>query len=344
MKYLLPFFLLPLIAIQGLKINIIPDTNAKLHYFFCSKEECSNPHASPEGKIWGMIYHFAVEHGGTCAFTDYKHVNVKKRQNIIDADAVILWNIPCFVNIAKFKKVSRDKQFLFLFEPPTVISHQYNPRLTQYFKKIFTWDDDLVDNVHYFKFRYPVLRSPTHRRIPFSEKKLTCMIISNKESNHPKELYSKRRSIIQSLNTSGQFDLYGTGWGKLGYQCYKGAVGDKIEVASHYKFSFCIENMGQVKGYITEKIFDGLAALSVPIYEGATNIAEEIPEGCFIDLRKFSSMGELMHYLTSMDEETYNEYIGNILAFLKSEAAKKYSAEALFENIKKEIFDTLPSN
>ena len=45
--------------------------------------------------------------------------------------------------------------------------------------------------------------------------------------------------------------------------------------------------MRDVLGYITEKIFDSFAAWCVPVYWGASNVTDYIPEGCFIDRRKF---------------------------------------------------------
>ena len=84
--------------------------------------------------------------------------------------------------------------------------------------------------------------------------------------------------------------------------------------------------------YITEKIFDVFAAGCVPIYWGPDNIEEYIPEGCFIDYRKFKSDEEMLEFITSMQEDEYNQYIKNIRRFLKSEKAKLFSLEA-FEQV-----------
>ena len=47
---------------------------------------------------------------------------------------------------------------------------------------------------------------------------------------------------------------------------------------------------------VSEKIFDCFAAGNVPIYWGASNVTDYIPEDCFIDMRSFSSFEELYQF------------------------------------------------
>ena len=93
---------------------------------------------------------------------------------------------------------------------------------------------------------------------------------------------------------------------------------------SQYKFSICFENMSHQQGYITEKIRDSFKAKCVPIYRGAENITDYIPENCFIDYRKFKNNDNLLEYLNTMEESIYNNYITNIEYFLSTDDAKKW--------------------
>ncbi len=85
----------------------------------------------------------------------------------------------------------------------------------RYFKKIFTWHDDFIDNKRYFR-----VHSTSHRReerVDFDlgrKDKMCTLIARNKFSSHPSELYSERRKAIRWFeeNHPEDFDLYGVGW------------------------------------------------------------------------------------------------------------------------------------
>ncbi len=239
-------------------------------------------------------------------------------------------------SLEQLKKYPKEKRILFLWEPPSSEgSPRYSQELHQMFGKVFTWHDTLVDNATYFKFHYP---QPTLDMIsplvPFNEKKLCSLFVCNKNRPHPNQLYSERKSAIdffEKLNTN-EFDLYGIGWEKEKYKNYKGYIFDKIGCLSHYKFNICYENTKNLPGYVTEKIFDCLVAGSVPIYLGANNITDYVPKNCFIDRRDFSSFNELYIYISSMPQNTYNQYIKNIQTYLKSDRAWHFSSDAFIAN------------
>ena len=109
----------------------------------------------------------------------------------------------------------------------------------------------------------------------------------------------------------------------------KGWVDDKIQTLKEYKFCICYENMKEVKGYITEKIFDAFAAGSVPVYWGASNVTDYIPEKAFVDRRKFGSDEEVYHFLKKMTKEEYDQMLNAAELFLQSEMAKKFTYETL---------------
>jgi len=75
----------------------------------------------------------------------------------------------------------------------------------------------------------------------------------------------------------------------------------------------------------------------VPIYWGATNITDYIPENCYIDRRQFNSEQELYDFLTHMTAEEYQKYIDSIQYYLQSTAAKLFSTIYFVDTMLKAI-------
>ncbi len=255
------------------------------------------------------------------------------------------------------------KHYLLLLESPHVDKGLIDATHHQYFKKIFTWNDDMVDNQKYFKVNYAF---DIPKTIPkqFDGKKLCCTIAGNKSANHPDELYTKRVEFIRWFEKHylNEFDLYGTGWDQYRFghslvgrvlnkfkflrkkdlfPSYQGMVDSKFETMKNYKFSICYENIKEQKGYITEKIFDSFFAGCVPIYWGAKNVTEHIPKECFIDKREFDSFEEIYQFLKNMDEKTYMSYMEAIEEFLNSSKADPFRAEIFAYTIVNEIMKDL---
>jgi hypothetical protein len=248
----------------------------------------------------------------------------------------MFWNLGPKLCECDFSKADKEKMVLVMWEPPTVQPELYDPKTHARFGKIFTWDDDLVDNQKFFKFHYPSLTPRIQNIPPFEEKKFCVMICRRLTSRHPKELYSKRKATIKFFENkpAGEFDLYGFKWKEGKYNNYKGPLHtSKLEKLKEYKFSICYENMGDVKGYITEKMFDCLAAGVVPVYWGASNVTDYIPAGCFIDRRQFANDKEMYQFLKKVTKEEYQQYLDQAAAFLISERAKVFTNEYFVENL-----------
>ena len=77
-----------------------------------------------------------------------------------------------------------------------------------------------------------------------------------------------------------------------------GAKDDKIEIMKDYKFHLAFEN-GNVRDYVTEKVYLALAAGTVPVYFGAPNIEEFVPDGSIIRVDAFESTAKVSHLLLS---------------------------------------------
>lgn len=257
-----------------------------------------------------------------------------------DVSKIVFWNVDSHClhhfNLSKF---SKEKLILFMWEPPLILEKMYDKKVTALFSKIYTWNDDLVDNKTYFKFYYPALQ-PMIEQIPsFEEKKLCTMVVSNFTSNKPNELYSERNKVIEYFASTGEkdFEFYGRGWDAALYPNYRGAVADKINVQKNYRFIICYENTKNIPGYLSEKIFDCFRSGCVPIYWGASNVEKYIPKDCFVDRRDFSSMRELHTYIKNIGKEAYDGYINRIRAFLASEQAQLFTYENFLRILKEAI-------
>jgi hypothetical protein len=269
------------------------------------------------------------------------------------------------VNNEYFRKLietKSDNLILIIYEPEIVMPDNYDHKNYRYFKKIYTWNDEIVDNEKIFKYYSPI-KIP--KDFEFRQKEKLCTLIaSNKFNYHPLELYSKRNEAIRwfEKNHPEDFDLYGYGWDQKAndtlanvwwtpehekrrnarpdekpYTSYKGTVHGKIETLKDYKFSICYENARDIPGYITEKIFDSFFAGCIPIYWGAPNIKDYIPPETFIDRKEFDSYSELYSYIKNMPENTYQTYLTEIKRYITGSEIYPFGAENFADTIIKEI-------
>lgn len=257
--------------------------------------------------------------------------------------------------------LKHQKKYLIINESPLIRPQDWIIKNHKSYKKIFTWDDNLIDNLKYFKINY-AFNIPKFIPKKFEGKKLCCAIAGNKNSKHPDELYSKRVEFLRWFEKyhTNEFDLYGVGWDEKNfggnffgktlnkfkflrklcaskYPSYKGIVKSKNETMKNYKFSICYENIKDQNGYITEKIFDSFFAGCVPIYWGAKNITEYIPEECFIDKRAFENYAEIYNYIKNMNKQVYLDYLNKIENFLNDKKVNMFKSKNFASTIVTEI-------
>jgi hypothetical protein len=194
-------------------------------------------------------------------------------------------------------------------------------------------------------------------------RKFLTMITTNRLPRiYWNELYTERHRALEYFSQYDEIDLYGNGWDRLPYRVgeywvpatamrmyrwvrehipfiprhpiegvlkkvYKGAVKSKYETMSRYTFALCYENM-YLAGWLNEKIFDAFYAGTIPIYWGATDVTDYIPENSFIDKRKYPTYPELRAYLKSLSEADIRRYKENARDFLASEKFKPFSKES----------------
>ncbi len=285
--------------------------------------------------------------------------------NTNDVTAVEVADIVLFINIPDkrnpdFQKAIQLKKICYAIVNELDLIHVANSDMAmhEYFHKIFTYQQNFIDNIKYFKVNYSFdfnKKYSVFKVRDFQKKKLAVLIAGNKSLNHPLELYSERVKTIRwfEYNRPAVFDLYGFGWrvykgrlhaifGKKDFPSYRGEVKYKCETLSNYRFNICYENARDIPGWITEKIFDSFFAGTVPVYWGWGEIDKYVDPSCFIKRADFASNEEMYKYLSSMSEIRYHEYISNIESLLlrfKDDMSNEFSIQYFVNTIVNQILN-----
>lgn len=254
-------------------------------------------------------------------------------------DAYLFLDFP-LTNDHYFESAKKNKipMYLIVVENGLIHKDNFDKQKHVCFKRIFTYFDEHVDNKKYIKLNYS-FQFPKSITGNFNKRKLCTLIAGNKKLKHPLELYSERINAIRwfEKNHPDEFDLYGMFWkydGKFSfflkyffpfYPSYKGRILRKRDILTKYKFCICYENVRDVPGYITEKIFDCLFSGCIPIYWGPNNLSKYIPTGCYIDRKEFKTYEEIYSYLKSITSKKYEHYLNNIDKYLKSKQAQQFT-------------------
>lgn len=189
------------------------------------------------------------------------------------------------------------------------------------------------------------------------------------------ELYTARLRAVEYFHRFGEIDLYGKGWDRapmrvgktwipatarriyaaawLAWQrrrpdplyaavraASRGTVASKAETLGGYTFAICFENM-VLPGWITEKLFDCLAAGCVPVYWGAPDIATVVPASCFIDMRRFAGFAELRQFLHALTQEEVDTYRDAGRAFLESAQFDRFRTGAFVQHFRQFLREDL---
>jgi hypothetical protein len=280
-------------------------------------------------------------------------LNTQDITSINEADYVIFNDMP----LSTPPKGPGQKFFLLALESIAVLPDNFDVDRYDAFDRVFTWYDRIVDGSKVIKINYSFLFKTDFPLNLANKEKLVCLIANNKRSPHPGELYSERVKAIDwfEKHRPDDFDLFGQGWDaasdgtlkgnvirKLGlqrffrfkrYACHKGVANPKLPLLRRYKFNICYENVINIPGYVTEKIFDCFFAGCVPVYLGASNITDFVPKECFVDKRDFPDYGNLYAHLMTMADEEYLGYLHRIREFLTSERSYPFTSESFAKTI-----------
>ncbi len=276
-----------------------------------------------------------------------KFISLDMLGNYDDADAFLFLDFPIMDNPMVKRVFSLNKpKFLIILESPLIRPENWDEENLNLFYRVFSYSDIMPNRGgKYIKLNYGNDIPKTINKDLAGKEKLCTMIAGAKLIEHEMSLYPERINAIKwfEQNHIEDFDLYGIGWEKEKFSSYRGPVKSKNETLKKYKFSICYENIKDVPGYITEKIFDCFFAGCVPVYWGASNIADHIPANCFIDRRSYSSYAELYNHLVSMPEDVYINYLLDIEGFLESSLSYSFSIKYFTNKVISECVEAILS-
>lgn len=130
------------------------------------------------------------------------------------------------------------------------------------------------------------------------EKTGFCNFLYSNWMAHP-----RRDELFYALSSYKRVDSLGKHLNNVGVKGtgFRGHALDCIKLKNSYKFSIACENASFV-GYTSEKILTSLAAHTVPVYWGDSEIAKNINPDCFINCNELNSMGEVIERVREIDE------------------------------------------
>lgn len=247
----------------------------------------------------------------------------------VDADVIHYYSLGVLRDYAQLQKDPKLKlEAFFVFEPPVVEPRLYKAlsMLTHYFPKVYVHNADGdgydlagVDQSKLEKIYWPQPFAHVLDGWQHSDRLQRIVVVNghHRPLLKKRELYGERIRAMAALNQIGIIDLYGRGWDRWFSRTslwwpywrhfstlrkiYRGPCESKYAVLSQYQFALCFENY-VMKGYITEKLFDCLYAGTIPIYLGAPDITQFVPEGCFIDMRQYNSYADLWRSISELSD------------------------------------------
>ncbi|MBR2543013.1 hypothetical protein IKF03_00185 [Candidatus Saccharibacteria bacterium] len=329
----------------------MPNKNLKVSYIPYVPDEMNDvAFSSKFNQRWTNALKDMIEKDGGTIHT-YDITPFEEADAILSFDNVYFQNNKFFKALYNCDKLGATTHID--FEPPSASCKIHNnaglKKLSHLFKSLITYNDSVINGDTIVK---GVIGDFYTKELPykndFKKRKLVAIIANNRDDvmdevgRHPDELYSQRKVAADYFQKKcpSQFDLYGNYWPNSFKRCLRGPIKreEKTNVISKYRFLISYDSITNQKGYISEKIFDCFKAKTVPVYWGADNVTEYIPENCFIDKRNFKTYDELYDFLKNMSEEEYEKYIKNIENYLKSSLFKKlFSSQASAKIIYREL-------
>jgi hypothetical protein len=174
------------------------------------------------------------------------------------------------------------------------------------------------DNMHNHGYEQliPIKPLTQRRKLDIASKDKFCALIAN----NPEGL---RVNLYNSISKYKQVDGYGNMFGNPLRK-------SKFAILPEYRFCLCPEN-SIYDGYITEKLIDAYAGLTVPIYSGDASVAEDFNYMAFLNYQEFKDMSRFVEYVRGwninqeMYKHTYEQplllkepSLDNAIAFVRS--------------------------
>lgn len=264
---------------------------------------------------------------------------------------------------AQRRRAPNARQYLVLIEDRHIRPQNYLVRWHQY-RRVFSWDDDIVSTRGAIKYVFPahVRAGPVG---DYDERPIFMSLVAANKAQAiwtSDDLYRERVATLAwfQIHAPDDLHLYGSGW-NLPYHppglaakaifrilrhtgvfknrprpCWHGIAPVKRDVLLRSKFNLCYENTQGSKGYISEKLFDALSTGAIPIYWGAPNVTEYIPENCFVDRRQFPTNKEMFLFLKAMTRQQHARYQAAMRDFCVAHC-ERFSVDTFANSIADEL-------
>lgn len=131
-----------------------------------------------------------------------------------------------------------------------------------------------------------------------SRREFCGVVISNKDADSIRNIFWDELSKYKKIDSGGRY--------RNNVGIPDGVV-NKIVFLKDYKFSLCFENSTH-PGYYTEKIIEGFAAKTVPIYWGDPGINKVFNERAFINLNNCKTLDEMINRVIEVEQDN-NKYL-----------------------------------
>lgn len=199
------------------------------------------------------------------------------------------------------------------------------------FGQVLTWNDALVDGGRYLKWAGAWLDArpvfdPDAVMQRFFERRLAMLCAPAGASTHPQELYSHRLRTVRWFENEApdDFSLYGEDWGES-FPSWRGDTAAGREAFAGHRFAICYEEAQGYTGLLGPALLASLQAGCVPVYGGAPNVGDWLPEDCYLPVAAFATYADLHATLRAMPPATYHGYLRRIAAFLAGEGQQRFS-------------------
>jgi len=256
--------------------------------------------------------------GGSSGLVDCPalcHVVTGGRETLMQSADAVVWN-PRWLGSVKLtaqKPASQRWVFNFFYEAPVYMGTNVASSRTRTLNRKIDWamtfktDSDFLEPMLAMS---PIrhAESAGQAKLPdYSQgrDKILLWLVSN---CGPARL--RFAKVLQAALPPGSFMIHG-GCGEPS-PCIGRNESDECHqrLFSRFKFYAAFEN-SRCDGYITEKFYRGIREKMVPLVLGGLTredyMAHGVPRSAFVSTDDFSSMSELVSYLTRIDAAAYNE-------------------------------------
>jgi hypothetical protein len=189
------------------------------------------------------------------------------------------------------------------------------------------------DPRHYYLPIFAYNRSPEpliHKNIDWNQirsgKTRFCSLLSA----YVDRSVQRRMDFFNELNRRKKVDSIGRAANNTGWRVPNGHD-PKLEALRPYKFTIAFENK-ELSGWTTEKMYDPLAAHTIPIFWGDPKAVDCFNPEAFINAYDFKSLSELADYVCEVDtnEALYLRYL-QAPPFLKNTPPDVFSEAKLLD-------------